>query len=54
MLSRMGEELDSGAWYPIRLTSRRKYLVPNDEPEQERLVTGLKSLFKWRCSTIID
>ena len=44
MLSRTGEELGSGAWYPNRLTSRRKYLVPNDEPEQERLVAGLISI----------
>ncbi|PUU81839.1 S-adenosyl-L-methionine-dependent methyltransferase [Tuber borchii] len=33
----MGEDHESGAWYPMRLTSRRKYLMPNDEPEQERL-----------------
>ena len=51
---RMGEELGYGAWNPIRLTLRRKYLIPNDEPEQERLVTGVISLFKWYCSTIID
>jgi len=46
MLSRRGEEPGFGAWYSIKLTSRRKYLVPNDEPEQERLVAGLISLFK--------
>ena len=46
MLSRTGKELGAGVWYPIRLTSSRKYPIPNDEAEQERLVTGLISLFK--------
>ena len=38
MLSKTGKELVSRAWYPIELTSRRKYVIPNDEAEQERLV----------------
>ncbi|PUU82489.1 S-adenosyl-L-methionine-dependent methyltransferase [Tuber borchii] len=37
MPSRTGNVLGSGAWYPIRLTSSRKYPIPNDEPEQERV-----------------
>ena len=46
MLSKTGKELSSGAWYPIGLTSSRKYPIPNDEPEQERLVSGLAFLLK--------
>jgi len=49
MLSRMGKELGSGAWHPTRLTLHRKYPVPNDEAEQDRLVARLISLFKWHC-----
>ena len=41
MPSRTGKELGSGAWHPSRLTSSRKYPIPNDEPEQERLVSGV-------------
>jgi len=41
MLSRTGKEFASGVWYPIELTSCRKYLIPNDEAEQERLVLEL-------------
>ncbi|PUU82488.1 S-adenosyl-L-methionine-dependent methyltransferase [Tuber borchii] len=36
MPSRTGKQLGPGAWDLIRLTSNRKYPIPNDEPEQER------------------
>ncbi|KAG0634483.1 S-adenosyl-L-methionine-dependent methyltransferase, partial [Tuber brumale] len=37
MLSRKGKEPGLVVWYPIELTWSRKYLLPNDEAEQERL-----------------
>ena len=46
MLSKMGKELAPRAWYPIELTSRRKYVMPNDETEQERLAPELIYLFE--------
>ena len=46
MLSKTGKELSPGVLYPIGLTSSRKYPIPNDEPEQERLVSWLVFLLK--------
>ncbi|KAG0126685.1 S-adenosyl-L-methionine-dependent methyltransferase [Tuber indicum] len=37
MLSRKGKEPVLVVWYPIKLTWSRKYLIPNDEAEQDRL-----------------
>ncbi|PUU81664.1 S-adenosyl-L-methionine-dependent methyltransferase [Tuber borchii] len=37
MLIKTGKEPASRAWYPIELISHRKYVIPNDEAEQERL-----------------
>jgi len=49
MLLETGKGFGSGALYPIRLTLSRKYPIPNDETEQDRLVAELISRFRWCC-----